>query len=299
MRTQLYALALAGAMAGGLACSDDNSGIGLAITTRGSSTTVQNGDSTVVVRGNDTLIIRDIEMVMREIELERVEDLQDCPDSNSTPAPMISTATRHDDDEDDDDACEEFSTGALLVDLPLGDETDRIITVDVPAGMYDEVEFEIHKPDEVRDAAFIAANPDFARISIRVTGTFSKGGTRSDFTYTTDLNEEQEIELDEPLDVTADGPVNLTIRLDIVTWFLNASGTALVDPATANEGGPNEKLVEDNIEESIDAFHDDDGDGLDDDDHDEDDDGGSDHDDDDDDDDNSGPGGGGKSGPGE
>ena len=277
MRTERYALALAGAMVGGLSCSD-GSGIGLAITTRGTSTTTQNGDSTLVVRGNDTLIIRDIEMVMREIELERVDDLRDCPDTSTGPE------LRH-----DDDACEEFSTGALLVDLPLGDETDRIITVDVAEGLYDEVEFEIHKPDEVRDAAFIAANPDFARISIRVTGTFSKGGTRSDFTYTTDLNEEQEIEFDEPLDVTTDGPVNLTIRLDIATWFLNAAGTGIVDPATANDGGPNENLVRDNIRESIDAFHDDDGDGLDDDDHNEDNDGGSDHD---------GPNDG-KSGPGE
>jgi hypothetical protein len=50
-----------------------------------------------------------------------------------------------------------------------------------------------------------------------------------------------------------------------------------VNPATANKGGANEGLVKDNIEQSIDAFHDDDSDGLDDDDG-EDDDGGSSHD---------------------
>jgi hypothetical protein len=43
-----------------------------------------------------------------------------------------------------------------------------------------------------------------------------------------------------------------------------------VNPATANEGGVNEDLVEENIENSIDAFEDDDRDG--DDDHDDDDD---------------------------
>lgn len=259
MRGRLWFLTLAGAMLG-IACSD-GAGVGLAFTSRGGSAgATQAGDSTIVVRGNDTLVIKSVELVMREIELKRVDDLADCPDSSG-----------------DDDACEEFSVGLQLVSLPLGDGTDKIITVNVGAGIYDEVEFEIHKPeDDGEDAAFIAAHPQFADISIRVTGTLSRAGTRTDFVYTSDLNEEQEIELDPPLDVTADGDVNLTIRLDIATWFV--SGSAIIDPATANKGGANENVVEDNIKASIDAFHDDDSDGLDDDDHGEDDDGGSHHD---------------------
>ena len=250
---------------GSWACADESPAVGLAFSTRSASASVaQAGDSTVVVRGSDTLVIKSVEMVMREIELKRVEDLAGCPDSSGS--------------HDDDDACEEFTVGVQLVTLPLGNSTEKVITVDVAPGRYDELEFEIHKPDDATDAAFIAANPAFANISIRVTGTFSQGGTRSDFVYTTDLNAEQEVDLVPPLDVAAAGAVNLTIRLDVATWFLSASGTSLVNPASANNGGPNEGLVEDNIEQSIDAFHDDDSDGLDDDDHDEDDDGGSHHD---------------------
>ncbi|MGH7699919.1 MAG: hypothetical protein ACREMJ_05315 [Gemmatimonadales bacterium] len=139
------------------------------------------------------------------------------------------------------------------------------ITISAPAGMYDELEFDVHKPDELGDGAFIAAHPEFADVSIRVRGTFSNDGARTDFTYLTDLNEEQEIELFPFLEVIEGEPVGVTLRLDVSTWFLDGSGTGLVDPATANKGQPNENLVRDNIRASIDAFRDDDHDGLDDD----------------------------------
>jgi hypothetical protein len=203
------------------------------------------GDSTVIALGNDTLVIRSVEVVLREIEVERVETAQ-C------------------DDIMDNDDCEEFETGPVLVSLPLGaTATVTEVAIDAPAGMYNELEFDIHKPDDTTDAAFIATHPAFAGISIRVTGTFSTAGTRTDFTYTTDLNEQQEIALDPPLTVAEGSATNVTLRLDMARWFV--SGTALVDPATANKGGPNENLVRDNIRVSIDAFRDDDRDGHDDD----------------------------------
>jgi hypothetical protein len=203
------------------------------------------GDSTVIALGNDTLVIRSVEVVLREIQLERVETAQ-C------------------DDIMDNDDCEEFETGPVLVSLPLGaTATVTQVAIDAPAGMFNELEFEIHKPDAVDDAAFIAAHPTFADVSIRVTGTFSKAGTRTDFTYTTDLNEQQEIALDPPLTVAEGATTNVTLRLDLARWFVN--GTVLVDPATANKGGPNENLVRDNIRVAIDAFRDDDRDGHDDD----------------------------------
>lgn len=264
MRSNLWSWSAAAVLlVSAFACADSGAGVGLAFSSRstGAGAVAQAGDSTVVVRGNDTLVIKSVELVLREVELERVDQTTDCPDSSG-----------------DDDPCEEFTVGLQLVSLPLGNSTDKVITVNVPAGLYDEVEFEIHKPDDSRDAAFIAAHPAFADVSIRVTGTFSQAGTRTDFVYTTDLNKEQEVELNPPLDVTDAGAVNLTIRMDITTWFLSGAGTALVNPATANAGGANASLVRDNIEASIEAFHDDDSDGLDDDDQDEDDDGGSSHD---------------------
>lgn len=269
MRGKRVVLEIVGmaAAVGAAACSDSGggAGVGLAFSTRPAPTSVmasyvgtgrgmhasvvQAGDSTVVALGNDTVIIRSVELVLREIELERVDAPADC---DSTAAGQ-------------DDACEEFTVGVQLVALPLGNATDKVITIDAPAGLYDEVEFDIHKPESSNDAAFIAAHPDFDGVSIRVTGTYSQAGSRSDFVYTTDLDKEQEQALIPPLDVTAGGPVNVTLRVDIASWFLTESGLSLVDPATANQGGQNEGVVKNNIEQSIEAFHDDDSDGLDDD----------------------------------
>lgn len=266
---------LAGAALGAavFACSDESSGggIGLAFSTRPAPNGALGGAmsagamqlaDTVVLNG-DSIILETAEVVLHEVEIEG-EDVADCSSSSTS----------------DDDGCEEFSYGIQLVSLPLGSETEKVVTLNgVPPGMYDEVEFDIHQPVSPGDDAFIAANPLFDGVSIRVTGFYRAAGAseRTAFTYTTDLSQEQEIELSPPLDVTADGLANITIRIDVSTWFLNGSGTGIVDPATAAPGGANESLVEGNIEQSIDAFQDDDSDGLDDDD--EDDDGGDEHDD--------------------
>lgn len=204
------------------------------------------GDSTVFALGDDTLIVRSVDVVLREIELERVE-VADC------------------DSIEGNGDCEEFESGPVLVSLPLGNATEVAIAIDASPGMYDELELEVHKPDELQDAAFIAAHPDFADVSIRVTGTFSRAGTRTDFAFTSDLNEKQEVAIDPPLTVSEGDVTTVTLRLDLSSWFVDAGGTALVDPATANKGGANENLVRDHIRASIDAFRDDDHDGLDDD----------------------------------
>jgi hypothetical protein len=258
-RLLLFGAALAAVV--GAACTEGTTGrVTLALTSRPAGSViaasaavspattpavVAAGDSTVIMAGTDTLVIRSVELVLREVELEKVE-------------------TAECDSVMDNDDCEEFEVGPMLVSLPLGTTaTVTEVAINAPAGMFNELEFEIHKPNAEDDAAFIAAHPAFADVSIRVTGTFSKAGTRTDFTYTTDLNEKQEIDLDPPLTVVEGSTTNVTLRLDIATWFLN--GVALVDPASANKGGANENLVRDNIRASIDAFRDDDRDGHDDD----------------------------------
>ena len=161
--------------------------------------------------------------------------------------------------------CEEFEAGPVLASFPLGAAaTAAAVTVAAPGGQYDKLEFEIHKTDSTssHDAAFIAANPNFNGVSIRVTGTYSQAGSRSDFVYTSDLDASEELAFSPPLTVTDGVAANLTIRLDVSTWFVN--GGSLVDPASANQGGPNEGVVKDNIKNSMDAFEDDNHDGHDD-----------------------------------
>ena len=253
----LVALALSFALA---ACSDSNTGtVSFALTARQaaapaasaalSSTTAAPsvaaaGDSTVIMLGNDTIIVRSAQLVLRKVELKR-SDVASCD------------AVVGNDD------CEEFETGATLVTLPLGSTAiEQQVSVAAPAGTFNALEFEIHKPSSGDDAAFIAANPDFANISIRVTGTYSQAGTRSDFIFTSDVNQSQEASLVPPLTVQAGQGLNVTLRVDISGWFLNGAKTALVDPASGNGGQPNQSVVANNIQASFKAFEDDNHDGL-------------------------------------
>jgi hypothetical protein len=205
------------------------------------------GDTTMLVLGNDTIVLRSVELVLREVEVKRIEaNGCDAIEGNSD--------------------CEEFETGTTLVSLPLGATAiDAVVSVNAPAGMYDRLEFKIHKPESSDDGAFIAANPDFNGISVRVTGTYSQAGTRSDFTFTSDLDASEEVMLATPLTVVDGQPANVTLRVDVSSWFLNAGRTALLNPVSANTGQPNEGVVRDNIEGSFDAFRDDNHDGHDDD----------------------------------
>lgn len=206
------------------------------------SASMQAGTPETYSDGSNTLVISSVELVLREVELKRVEEV-DC----GVPG---------------DDSCEELETGPILLDLPLGGGTERVFTANIAAGTYDEVEFELHKPEDDGNAVdqdFLLAHPDFAAISLRIRGTFNG----ADFTYTSDLNVEQELRLDPPL-VVSEGAATtaLTVRVDLSGWF--RAGNTLVDPQTANKGGVNENLVRDNIIQGFEGFRDDDMDGLDD-----------------------------------
>lgn len=194
--------------------------------------------------GASTLTLTRVAIVLRDIELEKQFD--ECDDISGS----------------DDDGCEEFESGPFILELPLDGAVENAITVsNVPAGTYDELEFKVHKPedDTSSDFDFLARNPDFRDVSIRVEGDFDGLA----FVYETDLNERQEIPLSPPLVVTDGTSLNITFSVDVATWFRTPGGL-LIDPASANKGQPNEQLVEDNIEASIDIFEDNDRDGHDD-----------------------------------
>jgi len=199
--------------------------------------------------GTNTLVIDQVQLVLREIELERAEATTTCDESSSG------------------DACEELELGPLLLDLPLGGAggAARSFSVPVAPGTYDEVEFEIHKPSSGDDAAFVQANPGFDGVSIKVTGTYQRPGDPAPvpFTYTTDLDAEEEIELNPPLVTTESTGTDLTLFVDLDRWFRDGSGN-LVDPASANTGNANESLVDSNITSTFHAFEDEDHDGSDD-----------------------------------
>ena len=206
---------------------------------------------TVTDGAGNSLTFDKVELVLREIELKRADRDVVCGSDDANT----------DDDSNDDssdssasDDCEELEFGPVLLDLPLGPGAARAVAVEVAAGSYDELEFEIHKPedgddeDDAADRAFIAAHPDFDGISVRVTGSYN--GTP--FTYTSDLSVEQEHDLVPPLAVETAQTTDLTLFVDIDSWFRTEGGT-LVNPATADDG-----LIKSTIERSLNAFEDDD-----------------------------------------
>jgi hypothetical protein len=193
--------------------------------------------------GSHTLVITDVQLVLREIELRRADESA-CGESGGG-----------------DDRCEKLELGPILLELPLGVGATHVFSAQVAAGTYDEIEFEIHKPsdDDASDVAFRQAHPELDGVSIKVTGSYDG----QDFTYTSDLDAEQEIELSPPLVTSDTGSADLTLLVDLDRWFRDGAGL-LVDPATALSGQANAGLVTDNIRATLRAFEDENHDGSDD-----------------------------------
>lgn len=187
--------------------------------------------------GVNTLDVTSVQVVLRGIELESAE-VADC---NVEPQPA---------------GCEDFRSDPVLVDVPVDGSTRQDVSIDVPAGTYDEVTFEIHEVT-ASDGAFLTAHPTMENRSIVVEGTYNG----NPFLFETNMSQEQTFMLVPNL-VVSDGGVatNVTIRFDVSTWFVDQQGN-LFDPSTASTGQPNESIAEENIQNSIKAFEDRDKDG--------------------------------------
>ncbi len=240
LRSMMFPAAILAAAA----CSDlsgPNPGPGqgrVVVTAAGTGQGTANGPAMAagepMTMGGTVLVVQEAQVVLREIELWRAGGSTRC-DSSGTGG----------------GDCEKLRSGPMLVSLALDGSARQVISVPADTGSYRRLEFEIHKPDDdtQADASFIARHPGFRRISIRVTGTWN--GTP--FVFTSDLNAEQRIELFPPIEVRAGQTTEVTMYLDVRKWFLNATGTAFVNPTTANDGGENENLVKGNIRLSIEA----------------------------------------------
>ena len=187
-----------------------------------------------VAEGGNTLVITKAELVLRELELKL----------STSSACAVGTV---------EDSCESIELGPMKITLPVTDVVASPISTTVPAGTYQEIEFDIRRPGtDPADQAFVAANPQFNNVSIRVEGTFN--GTA--FVFTSQLDQEIQIDFNPPV-VVAEGSNNVTIAVDLRSWFRNAQGV-LINPSTANPGQPNESPVTSRIKASLRAFEDDD-----------------------------------------
>lgn len=191
-----------------------------------------------VTSGANTLVINKAQVVLSRIEL-RGSASAGCTEAVG------------------DDDCEEMKIGPAIIDLPVDQSVATSITAAVPAGTYSEVEAKIDavQSGESNASAFLAANPSFAGVSVRLEGTYNG----QPFVYTSNVESELELQFPTPLVVDQTG-MNLTVHVDLAGWFTDGSGN-LVDPSTANAGGANASLVADNIKRSFHAFEDDNRDG--------------------------------------
>ena len=158
----------------------------------------------------------------------------------------------------------------FVQDLMIDTTLQRITTVQVPFGTYEEMEIEIDDLNP-RDSTAFAQNPELQNLSIRVEG-YLNGDSTNTFIFTSALSEEQEREFDPPLVIDENTPsTNIVLTIDTGMWFVDNNNNP-IDPTIEN----NRKLIERNIKASLKVFEDDDDDGEDDDDDDDDDDDGGD-----------------------
>ena len=167
----------------------------------------------------------------------------------------------HHDDGDHEDGCPPLQVGPVLIDLPLDGTTTVVLDGLVPAGTYTRLQARLHavKSDDQGVSDFLAAHPEFEGISVKVVGVFTdSGGTNHDFTFTSPMNVVSTVNFDTPITVGS-GTTNLTIDVDVGSWFTSTSG-AVIDPTNS----ANQHAIEKNIRRSLRAFEDDNHDGDDD-----------------------------------
>ncbi len=143
------------------------------------------------------------------------------------------------DDNGEESDCAVVRTGPVTVDLPLDGSTKLILDGFVPAGTYTGVRAKLE--------------------GAKVVGVFTDaGGTGHPFTFTSEVEADIAVDFASPITV---GPAttNLTVDVDIGTWFKDASG-AIIDPTNA----ANQEAIEHAVRASFRAFEDDDHDGADD-----------------------------------
>lgn len=150
----------------------------------------------------------------------------------------------------------DYKAGPFVVNLNLDGSLNEVAVSEVPSGQYDEIEFDVHKPEDNEtppDPDFKIGDSGDERFSIIIKGTYNG----QDFTYRSRENMKQEIELSPPLTIDEDTEnINVTMRVDLSQWFVDENGNP-IDPTNTNMRNE----IDDSIERSFEAFEDNDEDG--------------------------------------
>ena len=147
------------------------------------------------------------------------------------------------------DDSSDFEIENFIANLPLDGSPLVITEKQIPAGLYDEFELEIEKPDDddvqINDSDF---RDETGSYSLVVKGLFNG----EEFTFRNSEDFEIEMDLNPPLEIAEAESSTLVISIDVDNWFTGSNGETL-DPKDSN----NTDVINDNIENSFDGFEDD------------------------------------------
>jgi hypothetical protein len=236
----VIALAIAGACSDA-STSSANHPLTLSVTTQSQGVLAD----VTIGAGTSSLVISKAQLLARRIELAPADA-----------AGCAGTEESSDEDSSGGDGCAEVETGPTLIDLPLDATTKTSISAAVPAGSYRALEMRIGPitSGNRSSSAFVVAHPEFKDVSVRIEGTYNGQA----FVFTAPVNASVESAFSTPVTVDANNP-NVTIAIDIASWFSDGSGGTL-DPSNSANG----PRISGNIARSFHAFEDDDHDGHDD-----------------------------------
>ncbi|WP_411281289.1 hypothetical protein [Gemmatimonas sp.] len=203
-----------------------------------------------ITRDGDVLLISKAQLVVRNVKLKSASAV--CSDDDDDESSSGSNSNSSSQRDKDDDDCAAIRVGPYLVDVPVSGADGARVAVNVPAGTYSSIRLWLHKvtSSDSADVAFRRANPDFRDISVRLVGTYN--GTP--FTFVNDVNAKLTVPLTTPL-VVGTGGDDVTVTIDLSTWFLRSSG-GLYSPAAANTPGQVRAQVQNNIRSAFRAFKD-------------------------------------------
>lgn len=160
----------------------------------------------------------------------------------------------------------DLRTKPFVMEFSVAGEVRFVGGVTVPPGVYDEVEYDVHRVDssdlEGLSSAETALFADFLadeRYSIIVDGVvYRDGDTGSLFRFRSKIDAQQKHVLTIPLIVSeANRERNVTLAVSSYGWFRN-SGGALLDPADPVD----QSVIDENLKSSIRVYKDDNRDGA-------------------------------------
>ncbi len=184
------------------------------------------GDNNAFDDPADQIVITDAKALISEVEFE-----------------LEGTETEH-----------EIHIDPVVVHLNNTGSVEVFTTGKIPAGVYDKVKFQLHKPEDNEtppDPEFKEGTSGNQRYSFIIKGTINGNS----FIYKSRKTVNLVINFSTPINLQQAG-INLTMIFNSSLWFKN--GNAVIDPRNPS----NENQIDDNLKNSFKrAFRDDDKDG--------------------------------------